>query len=97
MGVVTNGSKSSFFAPSSPQEFLELGVTSYPGDGASFWQGLLREHQLLALLTTLLADDHHPVCRTAIDICLLLCDPEGVAGRFESEMLPAFHPAFLSG
>jgi hypothetical protein len=58
------------------KEFLELGVTSYPGDGASFWRGLLREHQLLALLTTLLADDHHPVCRTAIDICLLLCDEE---------------------
>eukprot|EP00668_Euglena_longa_P002016 GGOE01002345.1.p1 GENE.GGOE01002345.1~~GGOE01002345.1.p1 ORF type:complete len:1044 (-),score=211.40 GGOE01002345.1:409-3420(-) len=74
------------------KEFLELGITSYPGDGAFFWRGILRDHQLVPLLTELLGDRDHPVRRAAIDIALLLCDEE--SRKILHGIIP-HHPLFL--
>lgn len=74
------------------KEFLELGITSYPGDGAYFWRGILRDHQLVPLLTELLSSPDHMLRRRAIDVCLLLCDEE--SRKLLYGVLPQ-HPRFL--
>jgi hypothetical protein len=53
---------------------------------------MLRDHQLVPLLTDFLGDKDHALRRAAIDICLLLCDEE--SRKILYSIIPQ-HPMFL--
>jgi hypothetical protein len=58
------------------KEFLDLGITSYSGDGAYFWRGMIQDYDMVTLLTGLLGHPCEALRRSAIDICLLMIEEE---------------------